>query len=82
MCWGSQACSIYTEGSRHDCFFNTEDHSLRFYTNMSGHHTLRLFSYIILMFPFLIGACCASPPRGSSRGLSSTSSRADYRAHV
>lgn len=62
LCWGSQACSMYTQDSRHDCFFNTEDHSLRFYTTMSGHHTLRLFSYVLIMIPFLIGACCCLIP--------------------
>ena len=61
-CYGSQRCSAFEIGSAHDCYFNTEDHSVRFYTTMSGHHTIRLFSYIVLMFPFLIGACCCLLP--------------------
>ena len=37
------------EGSIVDCFFNTQDHSLRFYTAMSGHDVLKLMSYMILV---------------------------------
>ena len=55
-CYGSQRCSAYEIGSVHDCYFNTEDHTVRFYTAMSGHRTIRLFSYIFLMFPFLLGS--------------------------
>lgn len=49
LCYGSQACADYEVGSIHDCFFDTEDHTLNFYTTMSGHHSIRLFSYIILV---------------------------------
>ena len=61
-CYGSQRCSVFEIDSVHDCYFDTEDHSVRFYTTMSGHHTIRLFSYVLLMLPFLCGAwCCLIP---------------------
>ena len=37
------------EGSVHDCYFNTIDHTLSFYTAMSGHHSVRLLSYLVLV---------------------------------
>lgn len=61
-CYGSQRCSAFELNSAHDCFFNTEDHSVRFYTAMSGHHTIRFYSYVLLMFPFALGACCCLIP--------------------
>jgi len=61
-CYGSQRCSAFELNSAHDCYFDTEDHTVRFYTAMSGHHTIRLFSYVILMAPFLLGACCCLVP--------------------
>jgi len=61
-CYGSQRCSAFELNSAHDCYFDTEDHTVRFYTAMSGHHTIRLFSYVILMLPFLFGACCCLIP--------------------
>jgi len=61
-CYGSQRCSAFELNSAHDCYFDTEDHTVRFYTVMNGHHTIRLFSYVLLMFPFLLGACCCLIP--------------------
>ena len=61
-CYGSQPCSAFEKDSVHDCYFNTDDHSVRLYTEMSGHRTIRLFSYILLMIPFLFGALCCLVP--------------------
>ena len=36
--------------------------AVRFYTAMSGHHTIRMFSYVVLIFPFFLGACCCLVP--------------------
>ncbi|EKX47125.1 hypothetical protein GUITHDRAFT_137732 [Guillardia theta CCMP2712] len=62
FCYGSQKCSVYEVGSVHVCYFNTEDHTVRFYTALSGHSTIRVLSYVILTIPFLIGAFCCLVP--------------------
>ena len=43
-------------------FFFIFFRAVRFYTAMSGHHTIRMFSYVVLIFPFFLGACCCLVP--------------------
>eukprot|EP00282_Hemiselmis_andersenii_P031343 CAMPEP_0169471348 /NCGR_PEP_ID=MMETSP1042-20121227/24548_1 /TAXON_ID=464988 /ORGANISM="Hemiselmis andersenii, Strain CCMP1180" /LENGTH=229 /DNA_ID=CAMNT_0009585051 /DNA_START=16 /DNA_END=701 /DNA_ORIENTATION=- len=62
LCYGTQRCSKYKPDSIQDCYFDTQDHTLRFYTTMSGTHSIRLLSYLILGVPLLIAAACCLGP--------------------